>query len=87
MKGELVILEIKDGDVIAGRIDGCEVDNVCLYDAHRLAEDKRGWIIYDELLASGEHANQVLISNSLPVFEISDIKRIPSALDAVVLNP
>ena len=76
MKDEPVIIEMNDGDVIAGRIDGCEDVSVCLYDAHRLAEDKSGWILYDELIASGKDANQVLIADSLPVFEIAEIKRI-----------
>jgi hypothetical protein len=49
---------------------------------HRLAEDKGGWILYDELIASGKDANQVLIADTLPVFEIADIKRILRAPDS-----
>ena len=35
MKDEPVIIEMNDGDVIAGRIDGCEDVSICLCDAHR----------------------------------------------------
>jgi hypothetical protein len=34
MKDEPVIIEMKDGDVIAGRNGGCEDVIVCLYAAH-----------------------------------------------------
>lgn len=41
---EPVIIEMKDSDVIAGRIDGCDDSTVCLYIAHRPAEGKGGRI-------------------------------------------
>ena len=60
---------------------------ICLYSAQRLAEDRSGWILYDELIASGKDANQVLIADSLPILEIADIKRILRAPHAVDLDP
>lgn len=80
MKHEPVIFEMNDGDVIAGKVDGCEEVSVCLYDAHRLADDKSGWIAYDGLIASGDE-NQVLFADGLPVFEIISIERILRAAD------